>query len=99
MSEADWRQVGKDLYGDDVMSWEFICPSCGIVLSYNKFLDRRAEITGQGWEPTTECIGRYLPDVGCDWAAFGLFSGPRELVNEDGSHRSYVFYFAKEVQS
>ena len=96
MTEDEWRNIGTELYGEDVKAWEFVCPNCKMTLSYNKFMDRRSEITGKGWEPTTECIGRYLKDVGCNWAAYGLFSGPRELINTDGSHRAYVFYFAKE---
>jgi hypothetical protein len=45
----------------------------------------------------SECIGRHKEGIGCDWAAYGLFSGPRELLDEKGKHRSYVFYFAKEA--
>lgn len=96
MTEADWKQVGSDLYGDDVAKWEFACPSCKLILSGERMAEYKHKTKGN-WQPYAECIGRYVAGIGCDWAAYGLFCGPREIVNEDGSHRAHVFYFAKEV--
>jgi hypothetical protein len=99
ITEADFRKKGTELYGEDVKAWEFVCPSCKTVLSFNKFMDRKEELKGKGWEPVTECIGRYLHGVGCDWAAYGLFCGPGEIINEDGSHSMWIFNFAKDKEA
>ena len=89
----DWIALGKSLYGEDVKTWQFTCPNCKLVNSIELNLEHgiKSEYA------YSECIGRKVKGLGCDWAAYGLFSGPRELLNDDGSHKSYVFYFAKEV--
>ena len=92
MFEADWKALGAELYGEDVMDWQFACPACHTMLSFNSQLDNREKL--KGWQPYSECVGRYLPKQGCDWAAYGLFSGPR-TVESDGK-KIPVFYFAKE---
>lgn len=92
MTETEWKALGEELYGEDHMAWEFSCPSCHTMLSGNSQLENKAKL--KGWQPYSECIGRYLPNVGCDWAAYGLFSGPR-MVESDGD-KIPVFYFAKE---
>jgi hypothetical protein len=89
----EWMKLGKELYGDDVKLWEFTCPSCKLVNSIALNLEHgiKSEFA------YSECIGRHTKKLGCDWAAYGLFNGPRELLQSDGTHRAYVFYFAKEV--
>lgn len=95
MPETEWLKIGDELYGAEKTKWEFACPNCKLVMSFEKYEPKKAKL--KDWQPYAECVGRYLKDEGCDWAAYGLFSGPRELVNDDGSHRAHVFYFAKEV--
>lgn len=41
----------------------------------------------------SECIGRAVPGKGCDWAAFGLFSGPLFVLRESGAEAA-IFDFA-----
>ena len=95
MKYQEWLNVGTELYGDDKKKWEFACPSCKLVMSFARYQHKSEWLTD--WQPYSECVGRYLSDEGCDWAAYGLFSGPREIINDDDTHKSYVFYFAKEA--
>ncbi|MEU5945112.1 VVA0879 family protein [Micromonospora sp. NPDC047465] len=73
------------LFGDDPMKWAFRCPHCGDVATPADFKEAGASpgMAGQ------ECIGRSLGALkkpkptntrGCDWAAYGLFRGPWEVV-------------------
>lgn len=94
MDLEEWNAIGVEFYGEDRMNWEFSCPNCKLTLSFNKYLEKKAQL--KGWQPYTECVGRYLKDEGCDWAAYGLFNGPREIT-ENNEHRAYAFYFAKET--
>lgn len=45
-----------------------------------------------GWDVTAECIGRYVPGFGCNWCAYGLFSGPLAIdtgeLRDDGTPRA-----------
>ena len=81
---------------------KFVCPHCGNTASPN---DWKAA-GGDPQHATDRCIGRLDPDVmaagefkpgphgGCDWAAFGLFSGPVFVVTPDGK-RIPAFEFAE----
>ena len=40
----------------------------------------------------SECIGRHIRGVGCDWAAYGLFAGP-VFVQRDSGSKTPVFDF------
>lgn len=94
MELSEWLALGAELYGSDRMQWEFSCPNCRLILSFDRYKQHSKEL--KGWQPYAECVGRYFPEVGCNWAAYGLFSGPREIT-DGGAPRSYSFYFAKEA--
>ncbi|MEO6088979.1 MAG: VVA0879 family protein [Umezawaea sp.] len=85
-------------FGDDPKQWAFKCPTCSDIATAQDFIDAGADPqrTGQ------ECIGRSLGALtkdaigtdgqahakrGCDWAAYGLFSGPWliQVPLDDGS--------------
>jgi hypothetical protein len=74
-------------FGDDTKQWAFICPNCSDIACAADFIAIGADpyLVGQ------ECIGRSCGALakeatgtdgrkhakrGCDWAAYGLFSGP-----------------------
>lgn len=79
-------------FGDDPMGFKFQCPNCDDVASLQEFRDAGADPGRAG----QECIGRHLGALsraagsveayrrgggrGCDWAAYGLFHGPWEIV-------------------
>ncbi|MCC3311494.1 VVA0879 family protein [Nocardia africana] len=96
-------------FGDDHWTWAFRCPSCGDIATARDFKDAGAapELIGQ------ECIGRHLGALkgppttdggrsiatrGCDWAAYGLFSGPWSIVMPDG-HKAPSFPLAEAVSN
>ena len=71
-------------FGDDPKRFAFRCPRCGDVATIQDFIDAGSpDSAGQ------HCIGRNLGVLkkdakyagrGCDWAAYGLFRGPWEIV-------------------
>lgn len=74
-------------FGDDPLTWAFVCPHCGDIAN-------AADFTAAGADPNRvgqECVGRHLGALdkaatgtdgrkhasrGCDWVAYGLFRGP-----------------------
>lgn len=71
------------LFGDDPKKFAFECPHCKDVATIQDFIDAgKPDAAGQ------HCIGRELGALtkgkydgrGCDWAAYGLFRGPWEIV-------------------
>ncbi len=100
LTMAEWRAMGRERFGDDMLSWKFVCPSCGHVQTPNDFKPHK----DKGADPNSavcECIGRYtgakapFPEGGpCDYAGYGLFRlSPLVVVQEDG-HESQAFGFA-----
>ncbi len=85
LTQAELMAEAKALFGDDVKTYAFECPRCGDVASIGDFLDASLDAGRAG----QECIGRQLGALvkgaptnkrGCDWAAYGLFHGPWEIV-------------------
>ena len=72
----EWEAKGKELFRENREDWEFICPSCGNVASITLAKKNWPQLRGQNWNPVSECVGRYVDKVGCNWVAYGLFSGP-----------------------
>lgn len=96
MDEADWKALGAKLFGADLDRWAFVCPHCGNVMSIAKareLSDVEVATLRRGWRMEQECVGRYLSTAGCDWAAYGLFSGPFFVVR-GGGDTTPVFGFA-----
>lgn len=104
LTQAELLSEAMARFGDDPMKFAFQCPSCGDVATIAEFKDAGdADVAGQ------MCIGRVLgpldrprnrtrtkfKDRGCDWAAFGLFRGPWEIVvpAEDGRPERSVWSF------
>lgn len=89
-----WLRTLCDRFGDDPMNWAFVCPSCADVATGQDFrtaLGSHPRQRGDGSAVTAsdvlgrECIGRTVPDRGCDWAAYGLFRGPEFVSLPDGT--------------
>lgn len=68
-TQEEWRMEGRKRFGLDFENWKFKCPKCGNVASGAEFKEAGAETNAI----YSECIGRYVSDKGCDWAAYGLF--------------------------
>ncbi len=87
MTEDEWNALGLKLFGTETSAWRFKCPRCSNVMSIEKALalsaEQLARLRSGEWAIESECIGRYI-DLGCNWAAYGLFSGPFFVVRADG---------------
>lgn len=98
MTRSEWEARGKELFGEDIMKWSFICPSCGHVWSVQDYKNAGAPSGAVGFS----CAGRWLPnpkdafrrDGGpCNYAGGGLLNiNPLEV---DGV-RYFNFYEARE---
>lgn len=65
----EWREEGQRLFGKDILTWRFKCPRCGTIATGQDFKDAGANPN----DMYEHCIGRFDPNRGCDWAAYGLF--------------------------
>lgn len=102
----DWLNEGKQLFGNDVKEWRFVCPMCGKEYSVGEFMEAGGKDVNSAYQ---ECIGRYRhagpPDkekgnpVGCNWCAYGFLgtAGKGRLVEADDGTIIEVFRFAGEV--
>jgi hypothetical protein len=99
LTQAELGAEARKRFGDDVKKYAFICPNCQDVATIQDFID-----AGDGARAGQECIGRLLgalrssrPNTrGCDWAAYGLFCGPWEIVlpAKDGKPERSAWSFA-----
>jgi hypothetical protein len=93
LTQQELHAEAKERFGDDPLDIAFRCPNCGDVATIRDFPENARNAAGQ------ECIGRHLgalkgeptndsgrsrAELGCDWAAYGLFRGPWEVVMDDG---------------
>jgi hypothetical protein len=101
MTRADWIAEGKKRFGDDMLAWRFVCPSCGHVTMVKDWQDAKAP---EG-AVVFSCVGRYLGADGsksfklkggpCNYAGGGLFRlNPIEVIDEEGKDH-HVFAFAE----
>lgn len=92
LTQAELLAEATERFGDDPMNFAFECPHCGDVATIRDFALEGGDPNRAG----QECIGRTLGATrrsngsvdayrkkggrGCDWAAYGLFRGPWEVV-------------------
>ena len=103
MTKEEWLAKGKELFGDDMFQWKFICPNCGHVQSIEDF----RQYKDKGANPNSayqSCIGRYMDgEVGtlgdkkspCNYAASGLIM-LAPIIVVDGDSETHAFAFAAE---
>ena len=103
MTREEWINDGKQLFGDDMLKWKFVCPSCSHIQTPEDF----RQYKDKGATPDTayfNCIGRYdgHEDVDmcsgkspCNYTGGGLFGlNPVEVTHDGKTIR--VFSFAKQ---
>lgn len=88
ITQPDLLEEAKLRFGDDIMKIAFQCPHCDDIATFAEFRDLGADPGRCG----QECIGRHTGALdakyktqeykgrGCNWAAYGLFRGPWEIV-------------------
>lgn len=96
LTHAELLAEAKERFGDDPLDIAFRCPRCGDVATIRDFPEdarNRAgqECIGRSIGATRGELSRDSKEVqrgqaerGCDWAAYGLFHGPWEIVMDDG---------------
>jgi hypothetical protein len=84
ITQADLVEEAKLRFGDDVLNYAFRCPHCHDVATIREWKE-----LGEPGRAGQDCIGRATGATtkpkptntrGCDWAAYGLFRGPWEIV-------------------
>ena len=101
LTQQEWLAKGEKLFGEDVLEWEFVCPSCGHVQKPEDFRPYK----DKGADPNTaflKCIGRYdghgdnsmgSGKKPCNYTSAGLLNiNPVKVVKPDGKE-VYVFAF------
>lgn len=109
MTQNDWLEKGKALFGEDFLKWKFKCPICGNVQTpeeFREFKDKGANADSA----RCECIGRYMPKEKvttafgeknkkvkspCDYAAYGLFR-IGHVIKLDNGEETVAFPFAED---
>lgn len=87
----EWRAEATERFGKGV-NWKFVCPSCGGVQSPKDFAERELDPQSS----YQECIGRYVKEVDCNWAAYGFLGTlgkGRTIITPEGKEVE-VFDFA-----
>lgn len=86
-------------FGPDYRKWAFQCPNCKDIATAQDFMDAIGSPTSRSASDRLgqECIGRSLGAIdksiskgqytgrGCDWVAYGLFSGPEFVIMPNGN--------------
>lgn len=99
MTHAEWLAEAKKRFGDDALTWRFVCPSCGHVASV---ADWKALGAKEG-EVAFSCVGRRMPNAKdicppdggpCNYAGGGLFELNPVTVLLDGGGERRTFDFA-----
>lgn len=88
ITREQWEAKGAELFGPDQSKWRFVCPACGKELSIEsvrvEFAQHLPTLREKNFAIEQECVGRYVPGAGCNWVAYGLFSGPLKVRQGDG---------------
>jgi len=102
MTKEESMAKGKQLFGENMMKWRFICPGCGHIQAVEDFKPYK----DKGVTPDSarnECIGRYAGGKSwmndkqsklgpCDYAGYGLFNiCPVKVVDDQGEHWCFAF--------
>ena len=88
----DWQQEMKESFPLGSSTVAFACPVCKNVATVADF--ERAGLTSN--DAPQECLFRTTDPETCNWAAYGLFRGPRIVIADDG-HEIPVFEFYVEA--
>lgn len=100
-SKEAWFEHAENIFGtSDYREWRWVCPACNRIQKMDEF----EPFKDDGASPNSvysECLGRYnggrKGPYKCDWAAYGLFSGP-DFVMHNGEKQP-VFKFASPVNN
>ncbi len=98
-TREEWGAEAARRFGDDLLNWKFVCPSCGHVQSAQDYRDAGAPVTAVGFS----CVGRWDGHMSrgafqgnggpCNYAGGGLIHlNPVTIVHPDGKEtRAFDF--------
>lgn len=96
MLYKDWLEMGKGLYGPDMLDWKFRCPVCGHVQALRDFHDA-------GVDPdygTANCASRFGlgGDPQCRWTTGGALAVGGRIVINPNYIPQLIFDFADSAE-
>lgn len=95
---GDWLAKGRELFGDNVEIWRFMCAACGNVQSIESCLKHNPDLKPEKIREWIHfsCEGRRTPGHGCDWSLGGFLQiHKREVIH--GKSSSPCFLFDREA--
>lgn len=102
-TKEEWMNKGRELFGENMLKWKFVCSSCGNIQSSEEF----REFKEQGATPADayfNCIGRYI-DISkdafsdnkpCNYTMGGLITLAKTVVIDEKGKEHFVFEFADQ---
>ena len=82
MTKEEWNKTGRELYGENVMEWKFVCPACGKTLKVKDY--KKKGLHG---------YLAYLICTECNWKAYDLLGSLGKGIYIEDINRE-VFSFA-----
>ena len=83
LTVSEWQAIAEPKFGKDIKQWKFKCCICGDEQTLQDFID--AEVYEAEKKFYFSCIGRYVPNRGCDYTLGGLITlAHTEVFNEEG---------------
>jgi len=99
VTHEEWVEEGRRRFGDDPLSWRFVCPSCGRVASVAEW---KAAGAPEG-EVAFCCVGRHVEGAkeafakgdnsrGCTYSGGGPFRlNPVSVIKDGVLHEMFEF--------
>lgn len=90
ITKEEWLAEAKRRFGEKTNDWKFKCPHCGRVQSYASIKEEVDNGTFNPMRPFPKDENGF-PEItvysecgspGCDWVAYGLFSGPVTVIHD-----------------
>jgi hypothetical protein len=79
LTQAEFLAEGTTLFGPDLRTWGFQCPTCGAIATAADFPPGKGELA------PVECLGRHGAKGRCKRAAYGFIPGPWFVRQADGT--------------
>jgi hypothetical protein len=79
LTQAEFLAEGTTLFGPEMRSWAFQCPTCGGIATAADFPPGKGELA------PVECLGRHGAEGRCKRVAYGFIPGPWFVRQHDGA--------------
>lgn len=97
LTETQWRENGRSIFGNDRMDWRFICPMCNRIAGVQDFIDAGSPAPTS--DVTQDCISIYLKGQWrCSFTTREMMPLHKTEVVMANGERHRVFEFATPEQ-